>query len=190
MVRVLSGCSPELRKLQNYVFLCELCWRKKTPGTVAAWTLRQAPPSTAMSQDQRATGKGRSNNLEQSFQWKGAYLPWVWHHKWQEGIHRHHPWGDGCSKAFPQERPKGDVLPLLDISCYGKTASLGLTVTYSPALDLHGPLYMAMANQISQGTKRRVLSMKTEVLGGTVLGYYEEYQDNPYKGPEWGKALF
>lgn len=43
-----------------------------------------------------------------------------------------------------------------------------------PALDLHGPLYMALANQIFQGTKRRVLlSMKTDVLGGTVLGHTE-----------------
>ena len=90
----------------------------------------QDPPSITMSQYQRATGKGGSRNLEQSFQQKGAYLLWVWHHKGHEGIHRHHPRGDCGSKAFPQEWPKWDVLPLLDVSCYEKTASLGLTVAY------------------------------------------------------------
>lgn len=83
-----------------------------------------------VSQYQRATGKGGSRNLEQGFQQKGAYLLRVWHHKGHEGIHRHHPWGDGGSKAFSQEWPKRDILPLLDVSCYGKTASLGLTVAY------------------------------------------------------------
>lgn len=162
---------------------------EKSPGAMAVWALHQDPPSTTVSQYQRATGKGRGRNLEPGCQQKGAYLLRVWHHKGHEGIHRHHPRGDGGPKAFPQKWPKGDVLPLLDVSCYvwedSKLRTHSGLQTHSkllPALDLHGPLYWALANQISQGTKRRVFSMKTEVLGGPVLGNNERRQNNPESG--------
>lgn len=68
--------------------------------------------------------KGQKQELRAGLSAESAYLLWVWHHKGHESIHGHHPWGDGGSKTFPQEWPKGDVLPLLDVSSYGKTVSL------------------------------------------------------------------
>lgn len=47
-----------------------------------------------------------------------AYLLRVGHHKGHEGIHGHHPRGDGGAKTLPKERPQGDILPLLNVpSC-------------------------------------------------------------------------
>ena len=37
-------------------------------------------------------------------------------HKGLQGVHGYHPGGDGSAEVLPQERPKGDVLPLLDVS--------------------------------------------------------------------------
>lgn len=55
-----------------------------------------------------------------------AYLLWVGHSKGHEGIHGHHPWGYGGSKTLPEERPKRDILPLLNVSSYRRRGG-GLT---------------------------------------------------------------
>lgn len=49
-----------------------------------------------------------------------THLLWVRHHKGHEGIHGHHPRGDGGAKTLAQERSERHVLPPLNVSgCEG-----------------------------------------------------------------------
>lgn len=71
--------------------------------------------------DEQAALETEGPGLERSYRGR-AYLLQVGHSKGHEGIHGYHPWRDCGSKTLPEEWPKRDILPLLNVSSYKRRA--------------------------------------------------------------------
>lgn len=118
-----------------------------------------------------------------------AYLLRVGHGKGHEGLHGHHPWRDGGSKTLPKERPKRDILPLLNVPSCKRRANQGLqrlpraspkTPFFPPmrrTATLHGALASARLPGTTGTTGNSIQGQGQRSFEVTVPGYSKENDD-------------